>query len=103
MTFMQHGSRRVTGWRKAIDPVPRSFPSTRICAGRCCHRVRPRLSVGYRRAAHHVHKILRGMAASDLPVEQPDKFDLFVNLKAAKALGLPVPASVLLRAGEVIE
>jgi putative tryptophan/tyrosine transport system substrate-binding protein len=43
------------------------------------------------------------MAASDLPVEQPDKFDLFVNLKAAKALGLPVPASVLLRAGEVIE
>ena len=63
----------------------------------------PRLSVGYRRAAHYVDKILRGMAASDLPVEQPDKFDLFVNLKAAKALGLPVPPSVLLRADEVIE
>ena len=57
----------------------------------------------YRRAAHYVDKILKGEAASSLPVEQPDKFDLFVNLKTAKALGLMIPASVLLRADEVIE
>jgi putative tryptophan/tyrosine transport system substrate-binding protein len=63
----------------------------------------PRLNVVYRRAAHYIDKILKGEAANNLPVEQPDKFDLFVNLKAAKALGLTIPLSVLLRADEVIE
>jgi putative ABC transport system substrate-binding protein len=63
----------------------------------------PRLSVVYRRGAHYVDKLLKGKAASDLPVEQPDKFDLFVNMKTAKALGLTIPLSVLLRADEVIE
>src|SRR5262245_59213893 len=63
----------------------------------------PRLSVVYRRGAHYVDKLLKGATASDLPVEQPDKFDLFVNMKTAKALGLTVPLSVQLRANEVIE
>jgi len=57
----------------------------------------------YRRAADLVEKILRGATPADLPVEQPTKFDLVLNLTTAKVLGLTIPESFLLRADEVIE
>jgi len=84
-------------------PLPAVFPEARFVEAGGMMSYGPNLAEMYRRAAGYVDKILKGVKPSNLPVEQPTKFESIINLKTAKALGLTIPPSLLQRADQVIE
>ena len=98
----------MTNYREAIialtarHRVPAVYPLRYFAARRLMSYGTDNLDQ-YRRAAGYVDHILRGEKPADLPVQAPTKYELVINLKTAKALGLEIPSSVLARADEVIE
>jgi len=83
--------------------LPTIFGSREFAAAGGLMSYGPNIPELFRRAAVYVDKILKGAKPRDLPVEQPTKFELIVNLKTAKALGLTIPPSVLIRADQVVQ
>jgi putative ABC transport system substrate-binding protein len=77
--------------------------SKRLVRGGLLMSYAPDSAAIFRRGADYVHRILRGARPAELPIEQPVKFELVLNLKTAKALGLTIPPSILLQADEVVE
>jgi putative tryptophan/tyrosine transport system substrate-binding protein len=100
-TFLAHRARLAELALKGRLPTMFSFRECVDAGGLMAYAVNMVDFVGH--AAVYVDKILRGAKPADLPVEQPTKFELIINLKATKALGITVPQTLLLRADEVIQ
>lgn len=83
--------------------LPTTFPVSEFVVSGGLMSYGPNLAGGFRAAARHIDRILKGARPGDLPIEQPTVIDLTINLKTAKALGLRIPQSVLIRASRVIE
>jgi putative ABC transport system substrate-binding protein len=97
------GHRRQLIELAAKNRLPSMCETARWTKSGCLISYGPDLSLLYRRAATFVDKILKGAKPADLPIEQPRKFDLIVNLKTAKKLGLTIPPELLLQATKVIQ
>jgi putative ABC transport system substrate-binding protein len=87
----------------AVHRLPGMYPDSEYVEAGGMMSYAPNFSDLHRRAATFVDKILKGAKPADLPIEQPTKFELVVNIKTAKALGLAIPQSLLVRADEVIQ
>jgi len=83
--------------------LPVLFPEKEVVRAGGLIAYGPSIPASFRRAARYVDKILRGAKPADLPVEQPTTFELTVNLQTARAIGVTIPTSILVGAGEVIE
>jgi len=99
--FVGHRTRIVA--LAAAAGLPTLSPGRMIVEGGGLVSYGPHLPTMFRRAATYVDKILKGARPGDLPIEQPTKYDVVINLKTAKALGLTIPQSVLLQATHIIE
>jgi putative ABC transport system substrate-binding protein len=99
--FLREGERMMEFAKSARLPAVYFYPEMVEAGGFMCYSV-SRVEV-WRTAARYVDQIAKGIKPADLPVQQPSKLDLAINLKTAKALGLTIPSSLLQRADEVIE
>jgi putative ABC transport system substrate-binding protein len=99
--FWNH--RKVVIGRAAVHGLPAIYPEREYADDGGLAAYGPSVSENFRRAAGYIDRILKGTKPADLPIQQPTKFELVINLKTAKALGLTVPNNVLVAADDVIE
>jgi putative ABC transport system substrate-binding protein len=103
ITLNAYSARRAEEIRPALQRAARERAQALVAEAGSLMAYGPSQPEMFRRAASYVDKILRGVKAKDLPVERPSRFDLVINLKTAKALGLTIPPSLLQRADQLIE